>query len=82
MGAFVGSARAAPRIAVCSAPSRAGAVVIGGCGALEPQWGLHVNPLSPWGFSSFSPAQKKGGGGEHHCCQSLGPKLSSHPVRL
>lgn len=52
MGAFVACARATPRIAVCSAQSRAGAGV-GGCGALKLQCRPGINPLSLWGLLQF-----------------------------
>lgn len=82
MGALVGSARATPRIAVCSAQSRAGT---GGCGALELQCRWGINPQTSGASSSFSLAQRDEGGGEHHSEQpssELGPKTSSCPVSL
>lgn len=82
MGALVGSARATPGTAVCSAQSRAGT---GGCGALELQCRWGFNPQASGASSSFSLAQRDEGGGEHHSEQpssELGPKRSSCPVSL
>lgn len=59
MGAFVASARATPRIAVCSAQSRAGREVVGL--ELQCRWG--INPQASGTSSSFSLAERDGGGG-------------------